>query len=116
MRTRRSIALFAAAAMLALGGIATVAAASPAKGPGTGSDAANAQRCERFGHAIDALELSATRLEKRIARVKERIAAAQLSPERLAKAQAFVARLEQRLAKREALVDRLQAKFAEKCA
>jgi hypothetical protein len=115
MRTRTRVALLATVGALAVGGTAT-AAAGPAGGPGSGSDTRSAQRCERFGHAIDALELSATRLEKRIARVKERIGGAQLSPEKLARAQAFVARLEKRLARREALVDRLQAKLAEKCA
>jgi hypothetical protein len=115
MRTRQSIALLATAGALALGGTAT-AVAGPANGPGSGNDASKAQRCARVGHAIDALELTATRLETRIERVKERIAAAQLSPEKLARAQAFVARLEKRLARREALIDRLEAKFAEKCA
>jgi hypothetical protein len=115
MRTRRSIALLATAGALALGGTAT-AVAGPAKGPGSGSDATTAQRCARVGHAIDALELNAARLEKRIARVKERVAAAQLSPEKLARAQAFVARLEARLAKRQAFIDRMEAKFAETCA
>jgi hypothetical protein len=115
MRTRRSIALLATAGALALGGTAT-AAAGPAKGPGSGNDATKAKRCARVGNAIDALELTAVRLETRIERVKERIAAAQLSPEKLARAQAFVARLEQRLVKRQALIDRLEAKFAAKCA
>jgi hypothetical protein len=109
------MALFAAAGVLAIGGTAS-AADRPAKGPGAGSDAANAQRCARFGNAIDALELSVTRLEKRIERVKARVAAAQLSPEKLARADAFVARLERRLAKRKALIERLNAKFAAKCA
>ena len=61
MRTRRSIALLATAGALALGGTAT-ATAGPAKGPGSGSDATKAQRCAKVGHAIDALELTATRL------------------------------------------------------
>jgi hypothetical protein len=116
MRTRRSIALLATAGLLAVGGTAAGAAAGPAKGPKSGNETANAQRCARFGNAIDALELTATRLEKRIARVKERIAAAQLSPEKLARANAFVARLEARLVKRQAFIDRMEAKFAEKCA
>jgi TolA-binding protein len=113
MRTRRSVALVATAAVLALGGTATAGAQGPAQGPG--SEAGKAKRCERFGNALAALDRSTTRLEQRIARVEARIAAAQLSPEKLARAQAFVARLKQRLAKREALVDRLEAKHAEKC-
>jgi hypothetical protein len=115
MRTRRSIALLATAGALALGGTAT-AGAAPAKKPVSGSDAAKSQRCARVGHAIDALELNVLRLEKRIERVKARIAAAQLSPEKLARANAFVARLEARLAKRQAFVERMTAKFDAKCA
>ena len=114
MRTRRSIALLATAGALAVGGTAT-AVAAPAKKPVSGSAATNSQRCARIGHAIDALELTATRLETRITRAKERIAAAQLTPEKLARANAFVARLEARLAKRQAFIARMEAKFAENC-
>ena len=117
MRPRRSMALFAAAGVLAIGGTATAANGErPTKEPKSGNTTANAQRCERFGNAIDALELSAIRLEKRIERVKARVAAAELSPEKLARANAFVARLEAKLEKRKALIERMTAKFAAKCA
>ncbi len=114
MRTRRSIALLATTGLLALGATsAATAAQDPAKG--SGGDARHAKRCERFDRVISALERSTTRLEKRIARVEAKVAAAQLSPEKLARAHAFVAKLKERLAKRQQLTDRLEAKFAEKC-
>ena len=56
-----------------------------------------------------------TRLEARITRAQEKIAAGDLTEKRLDRAKKFVAHLENRLAKLQALIDRLEAKFAEKC-
>ena len=103
------------AAALAVGGTTTAVAGN---GPGAGkSDApGQATRCERLGHAITVLdERVQTRLEARIARVQEKIAAGDLTEKRLERAKKFVAHLENRLAKLQALIDRLEAKFAEKC-
>ena len=119
MKTRPGLAVMVTAALLALCGTATaVAAGRPAPGNDAATRDATARKgpkCDRLDHVISGLERATSNLEKKIARVEEKIAGGELSPEQLARARAFLARLQIRLEKFEALIERLETKFEQKC-
>lgn len=103
-----------AAAVVAVSG---TAAALGANEPAPTRDAGARQgaKCDRLDHVLTGLERAKGNLEKKIARVEEKIASGDLSPAQLARARAFLARLELRLTKFEALIERLETKFDQKC-
>ena len=109
----------ATAALLALCGTAAALGANRSA-PSTdattqGASAPKGPKCDRLDHVISGLERATSNLEKKTARVQAKIASGDLTPAQLARANAFLARLELRHAKFEALLERMQTKFEQKC-
>ncbi|MFN8187820.1 MAG: hypothetical protein U0R69_12185 [Gaiellales bacterium] len=100
------------AVVASLGATAGVALAGPGEGDGPHNPAV---RCERAGHFVQKLHRFETRLEKRIAKLTERIESGQLEGERLERAQARLERLTNRLAHLEERIAAIEARLAERC-
>ena len=112
--THRSLATLAAVALLALGG---TAAANAEDRPGRGevSSQDRAVKCDRLADLIAKLERAKQNLQAKIARVEEKIASGELTPEQQARAREVLAWLEKRLAKVEEKLARAKELFAQKC-
>src|SRR3990172_9553262 len=97
MRTRTKLVSLAVVACLALTGAGS-ALAEPTPPPQGGQPTAEqiALRCERGAQWLERLNHRAARLADRIVAVEAKIASGELTEEQLAKAQDWLARLEQR--------------------
>jgi septal ring factor EnvC (AmiA/AmiB activator) len=115
MRIRRGVVAVAAASLLALTGTAAALAADERPAPTRDPGARQGPKCDRVEHVIANLERAKTHLEEKIARVEEKIASGDLSPEELARARAFLQKLQNRLEKLEAMIERMKTKFEQKC-
>lgn len=112
--THRSLATLAVVALLALGG---TAAANAEERPGRGEvrSTERAEKCDRLADLIAKLERAKQSLQAKIARVEEKIASGELTPEQQARARAHLAKLQERLAKLEEKLARLKEKQAQAC-
>ena len=104
-------------ALLALGGAATASAEGrPGGDGGRGDGRGRAMKCDRLAEKIAKLERVIEKLTAFEARIEEKIASGELTGEQLARARAFLAKLQKRIAKLEEMLARLEQKQAEKCA
>jgi len=112
--THRSLATLTAVALLALGG---TAAANAEERPGRGEvrSTERAEKCDRLAELIAKLERAKQNLKAKIARVEEKIASGELTPEQQARAREVLAWLNKRLAKVEEKLARAKELWAQKC-
>jgi len=113
--THRSLATLAAMALLALGG---TAAANAEERPGRDevrSTVDRTEKCDRLAELIAKLERAKQNLQAKIARVEEKIASGELTPEQQARAREVLAWLNKRLATVEEKLARAKEKYAQNC-